>query len=418
MVTIICRQSLIQCKKGLLELYMKGEKGFMRISCKKALAAMLAVALFAGLMPAGVKAFAAKTPGRPKISCEAVANGSAVVITIEKNKKTDGYDIYVKKPGEKTYSRAADLYKTGKKVRKCVIRTPEDGEYAFKVRAYFFGKDTRLDSKFSRVKKLKVEGEKKELSDVTTGDYVRFGSYEQDGDEENGKEPIEWMVLSNKDSKLFLLSRYVLEPVKINVQTDEEVTYENCGLRKWLNEDFLERAFDEDEASVIATTTLEDVGTEDKVFLLSWDEAKNAEYGFPEKMDRRSGATEYSRRHFDRDGDGKKESVDTCPGYLQGVMHYTYDGDTACYWWLRTLYKEDRFMLIGERGGWTETTYWGKRLFSGHDDGEGDEMFYIRGFGVRPAIVVDLNDESAKLVKVMGRSFADQKTITEIEAGF
>ncbi len=391
---------------------------YMRFSCKKALAAVLIMAVMAGLIPSGVKAFAAKTPERPKISCEVVANGSAVVITIEKNKKTTGYGIYVKEPGAKKFKKVDDLYRNGKKVRKFLVRTPVDGKYSFKVRAYRYGDEKRYDSEYSLARKVMVKAEPKELAEVTTGDYVRFGSYEQDGDDENGKEPIEWMVLSNNDSKLFLLSRYVLEPGKINAKTEEEVTYENCGLRKWLNEDFLGKAFDEDEAAVIATTTLEDVGTEDKVFLLSWDEAKNADYGFPEKMDRRCGATEYSKRRLDRDGDGKKESVDTCPGYLQGVMHYTYDGDTACYWWLRTLYKEDRFMLIGERGGWTETTYWGKRLFSGHDDGEGDEMFYIRGFGVRPAIVVDINDESAKLLKVMGRSFADQKTITEIEAGF
>ena len=49
--------------------------------------------------------------------------------------------------------------------------------------------------------------ERENPSDITVGDYVLFGMYEQDNDETNGKEPIEWMILDMDDTHAFLLSR-------------------------------------------------------------------------------------------------------------------------------------------------------------------------------------------------------------------
>ena len=94
----------------------------------------------------------------------------------------------------------------------------------------------------------------------------------------------------------------------------------------------------------------------------------------------------------------------------------TYDGLDTCYWWLRSENGNTEFKLIGERGGKSYTTYYGSRIFTGHYDADYDEKFYARGFGVRPAIKIDLNDNSKDLCTVTGESTVYIKTICELEA--
>ena len=118
--------------------------------------------------------------------------------------------------------------------------------------------------------------------DQKTETYT-FGSYEQDGDAANGKEPIEWLVLDRDGDKALLLSKYALdfqsfmpfyEPVT------EHYTWESCSLRRWLNSTFLNAAFNSSERQRLLTTTVitspgslhrenGPVTTEDRVFLLS-----------------------------------------------------------------------------------------------------------------------------------------------------
>lgn len=114
-------------------------------------------------------------------------------------------------------------------------------------------------------------------------DVVKFGSYEQDGDESNGTEAIEWYVIAKEDGKALLLSKYILDEKEYNHETTEDITWENCELRVWLNNDFYGNAFDDEEKQHIQTTELinqdnpawDTVGgnnTIDNVFILSIDE--------------------------------------------------------------------------------------------------------------------------------------------------
>ncbi|SCW49867.1 hypothetical protein SAMN02910456_01457 [Ruminococcaceae bacterium YRB3002] len=120
---------------------------------------------------------------------------------------------------------------------------------------------------------------------VQNGSYIIFGHYEQDGNESNGPEPIEWIKLSEEDGKVLLMSRYILDYQAYN-NDYAEVTWETCSLRKWLNEDFLNAAFNASEQEQILTvinSTPDNVtawgtsyggnDTEDKIFLLSSEEA-------------------------------------------------------------------------------------------------------------------------------------------------
>ena len=45
-------------------------------------------------------------------------------------------------------------------------------------------------------------------TDISVGDIITFGHYEQDNNLDNGAEPIEWIVLDVQDGKALLLSKY------------------------------------------------------------------------------------------------------------------------------------------------------------------------------------------------------------------
>ncbi len=148
------------------------------------------------------------------------------------------------------------------------------------------------------------------LAEAEVGTSVVFGTYEQDNDLVNGKEPIQWLVLDKKDGRLLVISRYALDYLQFhNKRTN--TTWETCDLRKWMNKDFYSTAFTADEQAKIYKTVIKaETGkdTEDKVFLLSTEEVK--EY-FDSKDARRCEATDFVR--------------------MQGGFTNGY-----CTWWLRS----------------------------------------------------------------------------------
>lgn len=149
---------------------------------------------------------------------------------------------------------------------------------------------------------------------VTTWDCVYFGNYWQndtngDGvaDKNDEKEPIKWRVLSVDGDDAFLLADKNLDVQRYNDNEEEtDVTWETCTLRSWLNgygkdsnaceidyseSNFLNNAFSLSEQDAIKNTIVvnEDNpyysteggdNTEDKVYLLSIEEAMNEDYGF------------------------------------------------------------------------------------------------------------------------------------------
>lgn len=119
---------------------------------------------------------------------------------------------------------------------------------------------------------------------------VTFGCYDQDGIADNGKEPIEWIVLEKGNRYSLLLSFYILDFQKpFNHKEQTEIKYyKRWGesyIRQWLNKSFLEAAFSEEEQACIQDTVLEikyprdsspgaikEETTTDKLFLLSKEE--------------------------------------------------------------------------------------------------------------------------------------------------
>ncbi len=79
------------------------------------------------------------------------------------------------------------------------------------------------------------------------GNVVLLGRYEQDGNVENGPEPIEWIVTAISDDKALLLSKYVLAAKTMNSSRGEKQEWKTSELHKWLNEDFYNEAFNNEE---------------------------------------------------------------------------------------------------------------------------------------------------------------------------
>lgn len=95
---------------------------------------------------------------------------------------------------------------------------------------------------------IEQKAEKVEYTDIAkakAGDTVAFGKYD------DGK--IAWKVLEKKDNELILLSDHCIAKHAYH-DKNKAVTWENCALRKWLNEIFYQKAFsDKEKAQIIKT---------------------------------------------------------------------------------------------------------------------------------------------------------------------
>lgn len=131
------------------------------------------------------------------------------------------------------------------------------------------------------------------LADADVGDMVQFGRYEQDGSASTKGEPIFWEVLEKKDDCILVISHLVLARGQFS-DDEKNVVWEDSQIRQWLNGTFYNQAFDEAEKSRIVDSVISNPGaalfwesvdkgdkrgilgdmpdTEDRVFLLSWEE--------------------------------------------------------------------------------------------------------------------------------------------------
>ena len=91
---------------------------------------------------------------------------------------------------------------------------------------------------------------------------VFFGNYWQkdtnnDGvaDQKDDKTPIKWQVLDKVNGEVILLSEQILD-IQDYDNENTSVAWENCSLRKWLNNDFINEAFSEYERTPVSYTHL------------------------------------------------------------------------------------------------------------------------------------------------------------------
>lgn len=212
------------------------------------------------------------------------------------------------------YSSALNLYNTGKY---------DEAITAFKNLNGYKDSEKQLENCY--IGKL---GEEKwnKIKNIKRGDSYIFGTYEQDNNISNGKEAIEWTVLDKDGMSLLLVSKQALDCKRYNTSYTD-VTWENCSLRKWMNNSFLNEAFSEEEKALIQSTTVSaynnpsyntDPGndTTDKVFLLSINEAKY----FNSDEARKCAPTAYAKAQ----------------GALTSDTNKTTSGAATCWWRLRS----------------------------------------------------------------------------------
>lgn len=139
------------------------------------------------------------------------------------------------------------------------------------------------------------------------GDITEFGNYPQEVEEHkisllerlkrmiygrpsnrqsSKKQPIKWIVLEANENEALLISLYGLDCKEYdNHKYSIDITWENCDLRKWLNDDFLKYAFSEEEIKRIKFSELKNDDnpecdtkggndTTDRIFCLSINEVE------------------------------------------------------------------------------------------------------------------------------------------------
>ena len=163
------------------------------------------------------------------------------------------------------------------------------------------------------------------LRQAKVKDIVTFGMYWQDFDY---KTPIEWIVLEKSEKEMLLLSRYALDAQPYN-KILEKTTWAECSLRKWLNEDLYNEAFDAEDRRRIPKKPVvahknpkweTDPGsrTIDRLFLLSIPEV--TEY-FHEDVERMCQPTTYALER----GAWLDEDRGTTVWWLRSPGHDCYD---------------------------------------------------------------------------------------------
>ena len=117
------------------------------------------------------------------------------------------------------------------------------------------------------------------IEDGEPKEVVSFGRYWKGTGLEST--PIDWLVLEDNDYYLFVVCKETV--ISKPFSSEDEDTWANSDIRKWLNEDFLNKAFDDYEKKWILdvnnTTFYEShnelpkltENTSDKIFLLDYD---------------------------------------------------------------------------------------------------------------------------------------------------
>jgi hypothetical protein len=169
-------------------------------------------------------------------------------------------------------------------------------------------------------------------------------------------EPIAWTILTENDGTALILCNMVIDSQEYNYtwnsQTVDDTTiyannYAYSTIRAWLHDAFYETAFNDLQKALIMTTTVDNSAastgempndyacedTEDKVFLLSYKDVINSDYG------------------FDPDGDlmdiaCQKQATDyaKCQGVY--VIHGVSHGANSP-WWLRSPESFDSSFAFG-----------------------------------------------------------------------
>ena len=365
-------------------------------------------------------------PEKPVLkSAGPTSDNTGIVLTMDRNFDTDGYEVFLKKPGNAKFEKVAAIQKDGTACRSCTVRNLVPGEYTLRVRAYREYENEKIFGQYSEKIKVNLEGfaedgylemnypELKKLAE--TGiigfnveydrDTVKFGSW--------NKNELEWEVLEySEDGKsALIMSKNLIDSRKYN-DRDESVTWENCSLRKWLNGDFYDGAFSPDEKTLVLISKVvnednpeeETEGgndTEDKVFIPSYseflkyvDDNKNNKYPDRRLVPYTDGEIgSYWLRTVGREGN----TLDTSDWDEEDWEDFWEDYGED--------YEDEDYMA-----GYTAYVYG----YDGYPDLEGAGVAYVP-LGVRPVIRIALTDE---MIAENNLSVGENKKLSQLFINF
>ncbi len=190
-------------------------------------------------------------------------------------------------------------------------------------------------------------------------------------------EPITWTILSENtaDGTALILCDMIIDSQAYDSGTIYNSNYESSTIRRWLNRNFYNTAFDDLSKQIIKTTVVDNsVGstgsstnsnacpnTEDKVFLLSYSDVKNSDYGFSSIF---------------TDTDTVRQKNPTDYAFVQGASSTTNQNvDGTCGWWLRSPHNNGNKNV---------------RFVAADGSLERNTSVYYTSYGVVPAIQIIL----------------------------
>lgn len=209
-------------------------------------------------------------------------------------------------------------------------------------------------------------------SGLSIWDEIYFGNYYQSNADE--MEPIKWRVLSVDGDNVFLMSDMVLDCLPYN-DVQGETSWPECSLRSWLNDEFYNTAFNEDEREKILTSTVDnkanylsggedDPISYDKIYCLSMTEAEDLAYGFTQMVQAPNSA---------------RSAYATNYAISKGVSvvadNSAYGGNT--FYWLRSPGPGNKILgsIIAPNGGYSA------------------DVVSNKMYGVRPVLHLDISTE-------------------------
>ena len=117
--------------------------------------------------------------------------------------------------------------------------------------------------------------------DVMIGDHVYLGSLEQDGNSENGREPISWTIIDLNGSYCILITDRIIKHHAFDTSAGSNTNWTSSAIRSWMTTELFSDVFSESEQAIIVSVKTGETGeyinnyeSSDKIFLLSEEQAK------------------------------------------------------------------------------------------------------------------------------------------------
>ena len=117
----------------------------------------------------------------------------------------------------------------------------------------FYGDETPRQFAWQRPAHLMTAPDRAALSNAEVGDTIEYGLYPMD--KFGNTAPMEWTVLKKEGTRLLVITKKIIDKSAYHSYA-ENIAWDTCHLRAWLNGPFLQLAFTPAEQALIPAVTL------------------------------------------------------------------------------------------------------------------------------------------------------------------